>query len=41
MNHEMILNVLATAFFLFLYWLYRSEPMEDEGGHGEYAHIAD
>ncbi|RBI59246.1 permease [halophilic archaeon] len=41
MNYKMVLNVLATAFFLFLYWLHRSEPTEGEGGHGEHAHPAD
>jgi uncharacterized membrane protein YraQ (UPF0718 family) len=41
MNYKMVLNVLATAFFLFLYWLHRSEPAEGEGGHGKHAHPAD
>jgi hypothetical protein len=41
MNYKMVLNVLATGFFLFLYWLHRSESVGDEGGHGEHAHTAD
>ena len=41
MNYKMVLNVLATAFFLFLYWLHRSESVGDEGGHDEHAHTAD
>ncbi|QLG47391.1 permease [Natrinema halophilum] len=40
MNYKMALNVAATAFFLFLYWLHRSNT-PDEGGHGEHAHAAD
>ena len=40
MNYKMILNVLATVFFLFLYWLHRSDSIGDEE-HGEHAHTAD
>ncbi|WP_231189968.1 permease [Haladaptatus sp. DYF46] len=38
MNYKMVLNVLATGFFLFLYWLHRSESTEK---HGEHAQTAD
>ncbi|WP_158059290.1 permease [Halorussus halophilus] len=41
MNYKMVLNVLATAFFLFLYWLHRSESVEGDGEHGQHAHSAD
>ncbi|MBX0298317.1 permease [Haloarcula nitratireducens] len=40
MNYKMVLNVLATIFFLFLYWLHSSDSVGDEG-HGEHAHAAD
>ncbi|MFC6723024.1 permease [Halobium palmae] len=40
MNYKMVLNVLATVFFLFLYWLHRSESVGDEDP-GEHAHTAD
>ena len=40
MNYKMVLNVLATVFFLFLYWLHRSDSIGDEE-HGEHAHTAD
>ncbi|OTF01788.1 permease [Halorubrum sp. SD683] len=40
-NYKMVLNVLATIFFLFLYWLHRSESVGDEGSQGEHAHTAD
>ena len=41
MNYKMVLNVLATALFLSLYWLHRSEPADSGGGHGEHAGTAD
>ncbi|WP_267643239.1 permease [Haloarchaeobius amylolyticus] len=41
MNYKLVLNVLATVFFLFLYWLHRSESVGDEQGHGEHAQSAD
>lgn len=40
MNYKLVLNVLATGFFLFLYWLHRTESA-GEGGPGEHAHTAD
>ncbi|WP_276249039.1 permease [Haladaptatus sp. YSMS36] len=40
MNYKMVLNVLATVFFLFLYWLHRSDSIGDKE-HGEHAHTAD
>ena len=40
MNYKMVLNVLATVFFLFLYWLHRSDSIGEEE-HGEHAHAAD
>ncbi|WP_135302596.1 permease [Haloarcula amylovorans] len=39
MNYKMVLNVLATGLFLFLYWLHRSESAGS--GQGEHAHMAD
>ncbi|WP_101298410.1 permease [Halegenticoccus soli] len=39
LNYKMVLNVLATGFFLVLYWLHRSES--SEGSHGEHAQTAD
>lgn len=41
MNYKLVLNVLATAVFLFLYWLHRSSSREEQGGHGDHAHAAD
>ncbi|WP_122090910.1 permease [Halalkalicoccus subterraneus] len=41
MNYKLVLNVLATIFFLFLYWLHRSESVGEEGSHGEHTHTAD
>ncbi|WP_345781951.1 permease [Natrinema gelatinilyticum] len=41
MNYKLVLNVLATAVFLFLYWLHRSSSREEQGGHGDHAHVAD
>lgn len=41
MNYKMVLNVLATVFFLFLYWLHRSDSAMEAGGHGEHAQSAD
>ncbi|WP_254523419.1 permease [Natrinema caseinilyticum] len=41
MNYKLVLNVLATAVFLFLYWLHRSSSRGEEDGHGEHAHAAD
>ncbi|GAA0243061.1 permease [Halobacterium noricense] len=41
MNYKMVLNVLATVFFIFLYWLHRSESVGDESGHDEHPHTAD
>ncbi|SFS87487.1 permease [Halostagnicola kamekurae] len=40
MNYKLVLNVLATIFFLFLYWLHRSESTIDEGDHSEHVHTA-
>jgi hypothetical protein len=33
--------VLATALFLVLYWLHRSDPMDEGGDPGEHTHAAD
>jgi len=41
MNYKLVLNVLATGFFLVLYWLHRSDSVGGEGEHGEHAHAAD
>jgi len=41
MNYKLVLNVLATGFFLVLYWLHRSDSVGGEGEHGERAHAAD
>jgi hypothetical protein len=41
LNYKLVLNVLATAFFLFLYWLHRTESVRGQGGHEEHAHSAD
>ncbi|WP_313691836.1 permease [Halorarum halobium] len=41
MNYKLVLNVLATIFFLFLYWLHRTESVGDEGGHGEHVQTVD
>ncbi|ESP89820.1 permease [Candidatus Halobonum tyrrellensis] len=43
LNYKMVLNVLATGVFLFLYWLHRSGAAEGEGegGHGEHGHAMD
>nr|WP_236044597.1 permease [Halomicroarcula nitratireducens] len=39
MNYKMVLNVLATGLFLFLYWLHSSDSAgSEQGGH---AHAAD
>ncbi|EJN56959.1 permease [Halogranum rubrum] len=40
MNYKMVLNVLATSFFLFLYWLHRTDSVGSEG-HGKQTHTAD
>jgi len=40
MNYKMVLNVLATVLFLFLYWLHRADSIGDGTG-GERAHAAD
>ena len=40
MNYKLILNVLATGFFLVLYWLHRTDSIRNEGGHEEHAHTA-
>ncbi|WP_408958019.1 permease [Natrinema sp. 74] len=41
MNYKLVLNALATALFVALYWLHRSDPSEGEGGHGDHVHTAD
>jgi hypothetical protein len=41
MNYKMVLNVLATGLFLFLYWLHRTDDVSEGGSHGEHAHGAD
>nr|WP_245781332.1 permease [Halopelagius inordinatus] len=41
LNYKLVLNALATVFFLFLYWLHRSDPTGGEGGHEEHTHTAD
>jgi uncharacterized membrane protein YraQ (UPF0718 family) len=41
MNYKLVLNVLATLLFAFLYWLHRSEDVGEGGGHGDHAHAAD
>ena len=40
MNYKMVLNVLVTGLFVFLYWLHRSDSVGEEGGHGKHAHTA-
>ncbi|SFK97886.1 hypothetical protein SAMN04487950_1711 [Halogranum rubrum] len=40
MNYKLVLNVLATAFFLVLFWLHRTESIGSAGGD-EMAHSAD
>ncbi|WP_424005341.1 permease (plasmid) [Haloarcula salina] len=40
MNYKLVLNVLATGFFLFLYWLHRTESV-GESGPGGHAQAAD
>jgi hypothetical protein len=40
MNYKTVLNALATVFFLFLYWLHRSDSVGD-GERGGRAHPAD
>jgi len=40
MNYKMVLNVLATGFFLFLYWLHRTDSV-GESGPGDHAQTAD
>ena len=40
MNYKLVLNVLATVLFAVLYWLHRTDSL-DEGGHGERTHAAD
>jgi hypothetical protein len=40
MGYKLVLNVLATALFLLLYWLHRSESVGAEGGRGAH-HTAD
>jgi len=39
LNYKLVLNVLATVLFLFLYWLHRESGMseEDSGGHAQAA----
>jgi uncharacterized membrane protein YraQ (UPF0718 family) len=34
LNYKLVLNVLATGLFLALYWLHRSDPMEESGSEG-------
>ena len=41
MNYKMVLNVLATGFFLVLYWLHRQDSVGDSSGHEGHAHTAD
>ncbi|MFC7139952.1 permease [Halosimplex aquaticum] len=41
MNYKMVLNVLATVFFLFLYWLHRQDSVGETGKHSGHAHTAD
>ncbi|WP_135366655.1 permease [Halosimplex halophilum] len=41
MNYKMVLNVLATVLFLFLYWLHRQDSVGEAGKHGEHVHTAD
>ena len=41
LDYKLVLDVLATGLFLVLYWLHRSEPGGEGGGHGGHAHVAD
>jgi len=41
MNYKMVLNVLATALFLLLYWLHRTDSVGEGGSHEDHAHTAD
>ncbi|MFB6189906.1 MAG: permease, partial [Halapricum sp.] len=41
MNYKLVLNVLATAIFAGLYWLHRSDSMDDGHGQSEQAQPTD